>query len=333
LLEAAGRDRSNAVIGDDMPSFSFRLRFHLPAGRRLNVPGCTVLLTAGIDTPLLLASANAPNELIEDASRLIVWGGPYASEEEAANASERTKYALICWSIATRTGVDLGKNTSMGMYFDVFRKAFQQSTGTRLLNDLHGVTVYDSTDPVTFDSPSATFRLGRPLFALADAFARHFGSSDTLTPKQQVAYELFASSQFESGERSRFLLLVMSVEALLDPALRDEETQSHVLMLIDATTKSTIPKDQKQSILKTLSYMDKESIGQASRRLVKTIVGDAVYWNMKARDFFTLCYSMRSELVHRGQLKEGQPDIRAVVGDLEMLVADVLKGSILLGVS
>jgi Apea-like HEPN len=311
-----------------MPASNFRLRFHLAPNRHLSADGNSVKLPTAGDKTLLLSAYPGPNAVFASTNRLVLTGGPYPSEAAAQDAALRAKYALSRWGIKTRAGIDFGRDKANMVFFKPLKDQHLQQTGNRLLEDVHGVTVYETDPPANFGRSEAKYELGRALQPLLDAFADHYGSGATLTPKQHVAYELFSSSQFEWSPRSRFLMLVMAVEALLEPEPRDEKTLAHVRSIIEATDKADIPRDQKASLLKTMSFFGQDSIGQSYRKLIKRLLGDKKYREMNAKDFFNLCYSMRSDIVHEGALKPDKPEIGSVVGDLDALVDDLLSASI-----
>jgi Apea-like HEPN len=311
-----------------MPAYSFRLRFHLAPSRHLAAEGNTLKLPTGSDQTLLLSAYPSPSAVFTKTNRLVLTGGPYPTEDAARDAAARSKYALSRWGVATRAGIDFGKDKATMMFFKPLKDQHRQQTGNRLLEDVHGIAVYESEPPVNFGRSEATYELGRALQPLMDAFANHYASGATLTPKQRVAFELFSSSQFEWSPRSRFLMLVMAVEALLEPEPRDDQTLAHVQLIIEVTEKANIPRDQKASLLKTMSYFGQDSIGQSYRKLIKRLLGDKKYREQSAKDFFNLCYSMRSDIVHEGALKADRPEIGLVVGDLDALVDDLLSASI-----
>ena len=122
---------------------------------------------------------------------------------------------------------------------------------------------------------------------------------------------------------------MMAVESLLELEFRPEAAQQHVEALISYTSAATeLTSDDKSSIVGSLRWLMKESIGQAGRKLARTL-GDRRYVDKKPADFFTYAYSMRSRLVHGHSPRPSDSEIGSLVGDMERYVSDLLSGSLL----
>jgi hypothetical protein len=151
----------------------------------------------------------------------------------------------------------------------------------------------------------------------------------TLTEHEKLAFSLFNASFFQPTADSRFLLLLMAIEALIEPALRSSEARDHVRQLIVQTQSAAIPNVEKDSMIGTLRWLHRESINQAGKRLVSSRLGNRMYSEKSATDFFSHCYQLRSNLVHGNLPYPTFDEVGNVAGNLEVFVSDLLTSPIL----
>jgi hypothetical protein len=260
---------------------------------------------------------------------MVLAGGPYSTHVQAEDAGIRARHALIRYAVQSRVAIDLGQNRATGGLSDYAKKEIAQHTGVQVLNDVHGLLVYAGKEHTRFIRGNRmSLTLGRPYEEFAELFTREFVRNFRLTEKQDIAFELFSASQFELSTKSRFLTLVMAVEALLAPIDREDEVCRHVGALIDQTENSSLPMAEKQSLTSSLNWLYKESIGKTGRRLAADLLGTEKYANVPAPAFFTMCYSLRSQLVHNGSITDKSVNLDSLVGEVERFVADLLSHSI-----
>src|SRR4030067_2472466 len=92
-----------------MPEFDFRIRFHLHDSGRIEFDGEELLVIEESDGKhLRLRAAGKHGDPIKKHPEVAVFGGPYMSEDEAREAAERVKNALLIWAVLNRIGIDLG---------------------------------------------------------------------------------------------------------------------------------------------------------------------------------------------------------------------------------
>jgi hypothetical protein len=167
----------------------------------------------------------------------------------------------------------------------------------------------------------------------ADNFQTTFLACVQLRPslgaQDLLAYSLFHSSFFQPSSDSRFLLLVMAIEALLTPAPRSPQARDHVNRLIEQTRSAPLPEHEKNSMIGALSWLRNESINQAGRCLALNRLHDRPYNEQSAPDFFSYCYQLRSNLVHGKLPVPTFGEISYAAGTLEVFVADLLTSPVL----
>lgn len=306
----------------------FRLRFHLPQHHSINCDEAVLEIPTEGDQPNLQLKGHDGDGSIKSARRLILSGGPYISEEEASKAGSRARHALMRYSILARVGIDLGKNRSTGGMSKYLKDKIASEMGIQMLNDVHGLLVYDGTQETKFVSVEASPTLGKQVPELLGLFQQANASLFRPTDKQEVAFELFVAAQFEPSPRSRFLTLVMAIEALLQPADRDQAVQAHVQSLIDQTKQSTLPENEKKPLLSSLQGLAKDSIGRTGKLLAEDLLAKSEYGGKTPGSFFRHCYSLRSQLVHDGAIADDAVELGRVVTELERFVSDILEASI-----
>lgn len=151
----------------------------------------------------------------------------------------------------------------------------------------------------------------------------------SLGERDLLAYSLFNASFFQPTSDSRFLLLVMAIEALIEPATRSPEAHEHVDRLIEHTRSASLLEDEKNSMIGTLRWLRNESINQAGGRLASSRLDDRSYDGRSAPDFFSYCYQLRSDLVHGNLPIPTFQEMGSAAGTLEVFVADLLTSPFL----
>jgi hypothetical protein len=190
-----------------------------------------------------------------------------------------------------------------------------------LRSDVHGVTIYDDTLETVFASVSASLTVAKsgPTFlaVLSDALQRDLRPSD----KELLALELYGVLQFESSPRARFLTLVSIVESLTDNTTRPPQALAHVENLIAQTGSAELEPGEKESIIGSLRWLRYTSIGQKTRNLLVTHLGQTTFAQKAADKFFGLCYDVRNQITHYGKTPEA---IQQLLPELERLASELL---------
>lgn len=164
-----------------------------------------------------------------------------------------------------------------------------------------------------------------PADKLEQTFKKSLSNFRELSQKEYLAIQLYSSSFFEDIIESRFLLLVMAIEVLIESTERSKEAIEHVEKMEELTkSNSDLKKSDRDSILGSLSWLKNQSIGQAGRELARTKLADKEYQNKKAEKFFTHCYEIRSSLVHGNSSSVKHEELGIIALGLEEFVSDLL---------
>jgi hypothetical protein len=262
---------------------------------------------------------------ISEAKSVVLGGSGYASEEEAISAGLIWRGRLMKSFSALRIGANFGDRAPKGG-FTAHALAAASAQGVRALNDVHGLMTFECEPAPVFLRIGPIFGIvSSPHERLADAMANAIQNGG-LSEERQVTYDLFAASFAQPSADARFALLMMALESLIDPAPRSEESRRHVESLIEATHNSGLPKPEIDSIKGSLSWLLDESIGQAGRKLARTLEPKK-YNNESPATFFTHCYEMRSRLMHGHHPLPTRNEIDLQAANLTAFVADLLANS------
>lgn len=310
-------------------TYSFRIRFNRSPTDTIQTDATELLVPVpdkGVSVALRNPEADQP---IKDAEQLALHGSGYSSDEEATEAGERYQLALMVALARVRVGADFGNRAAKGAYTEHGLKWLEQQIGQRVLNSVHGMMVFRSDPKPRFALTNAKMVRGTNADVFQAVLLDAIEKQPSLTEQEKLAFSLFNASFFQPTADSRFLLLLMAVEALIEPALRSSEVRDHVHQLIAQTQTAAIPDVEKDSMLGALPRLLRESINQAGKRLVSSRLGNRRYSEKPATDFFSHCYQLRSNLVHGVLPYPTFEEVGNVAGTLEVFVSDLLTSPVL----
>lgn len=323
-------DTDISLDADAIPlSYSFRIRFNRAQIKTIQLDASKLVVPV-VDERLSIALLARNEDLsIRESDRLALFGSGYESVDEADLAGRQIQNALIVALARVRVGADFGHRAPKSWISEHGLKRYEEEIGQRVLNDIHGLTVFPSNPKPRFASFNAQVTIGVSPDAFMTAFKQAIALQPKITDRDLLAYTLFNASFFQPTADSRFLLLVMAVEALLEPALRSKDAQEHVSSLIEQTKSSLLTPEEKNSILGSLRWLHRESINQTGKSLAIERLGVRTYGDRVAADFFSYCYQLRSNLVHGNLPVPTFEELGSAVGQLEVFVSDLLTAPIL----
>lgn len=305
-------------------TYSFRIRFFRSPTDTVQTDANEIVLTDEFGPSSLRLYNPEPDGTILTATQLALTGDGYLSEDEAQRAGGRYQSALTVALARHRVGADFGLRTPKGFITDHGLAMFQQQLGQRVLNSVHGLMVYATEPKPKFAWTNATPLRGVNPEQFRKAFADAVAANSDLSERETVAFSLFNASFFRQSADSRFLLLMMAIEALLDLRPRSSAARAHVDSLIVQTEAAALPPNERASMLGALRWLANESISQAGRNLSVERLGERVYMELPSHKFFTYCYGLRSALVHGRNPYPAFDEVANTVGQLEVFVADLL---------
>jgi len=254
------------------------------------------------------------DQQISSSNHLVLRAGGWSAEEEALAAGQRYSDALALALVRNRIGAEF---------------APRQEGSERIYPSEWSIIIHPSNVEMLELTNSASCKR----LASADAFLESFRTLADLpielTIRERIAIELFSTSFFEQASDTRLLILVMAIEAMLDPLPRSDEAISLVDSFIQLTYASRVSKSEGDSMVGTLRWLKKESISGAGRRLSYERLGGRKYMDMSASKFFTHCYDLRSRLVHGNEKMPNQVEAGSAAAHLELFVSDLITSQYL----
>jgi hypothetical protein len=297
-----------------MVTYGFRLRFNLPSGSAVQEKSEELeLLRLPDGRPLILHAVSADS--IADCAKLSVGAGGFASEQEARTCGEQVRNALMVCGASCRIGIDVGQDKATSHVGKIVRDSYKEA-GIRLLDDVHGLSVFPEDLPVRFFSMSGTVILGHPGEGFVSRFREAFQSAPELSDRQTLSLQLYAASKFEASLRARFVTLVSGVEALAERELEDPQIVDQVNRLIQATRQELEP-PARHLLASRLGELRYWSISRACKELVARHLGS------EEAGVFDSAYDVRSKILHEGRVPAGT-DLGRDCTTLDRLVSDLL---------
>ena len=234
----------------------------------------------------------------------------------------RYEDALLISLAKMRIGVDLGGRTPKAGITVYGQELLSNQTGQRVLNNVHGLMVYASDPKPMFFEMKGSAIIGRNF----DSFDKRYFSTPQpkLSDRERLALTLFHASYFQPTADTRFLVLVMAIEALIEPKPKSRGAVRYVDIFRELIHGSSLPDHEKSSLAGSLKWLRDESINQAGKRLVNERLGDKPYHTKPAPKFFSYVYGLRSDLVHGNLPYPTFDEIAGVVAIVEDFVSDLL---------
>ncbi len=303
----------------------FRIRFRL--GARVTIASSADHLVIGdpVEGKEIRLKPRGEDTQLKDATDLVLLGRPFDTEAEAEEAAQRWKGILQKAFSRVNIGADFGGRAPTSALTTHGLKWLEGDTGQRVLNDVHGISVFECEPPARFARIDVGgISVGRNTDRLLAALAAALERGLVMGAKEGLAYDLYSASFSESSADARFAMLMMAVETLIQPEPRPDAIRNHVDCLIAETRESDLPSKEINSIIGTLCWVREESIGQAGRKLANRL-GDRRYLNELPDDFFTSCYTLRSRLFHGHFPRPTREEVNSRAAPLEQFVGDLLS--------
>jgi hypothetical protein len=260
---------------------------------------------------------------IAQTTRLVLRGSGYSTETDARGAGEQWRDAVTASFARRRIGADFGDRAAHSFTTDAGIAMLEAQYGGRVLNDTHGLMVFECEPPATFTSSSAIVTVGRGADGFADEVRAAHEARLTLSAEERLAFDLFSVSNFGVPPDARFMLLMMALETLAEPKQRSDAARDHVNALIEATRTSALPEGERDSLIGALAGLRRESSAHACRRLAETLTPKQ-YMETGPIPFFNACYRLRGKLVHGEVPRPSRDEVGLYAVNLEGFIADLL---------
>jgi hypothetical protein len=276
------------------------------------------------DMPFKL-SAGGRGDALGASERFSVSSEPFASSEEAREAGESVRHALLLISARTHRGLDLGQNSLRSFGISQYgKKMIADAIGAQAVVEDHlGITVYPTDPKARFVRMDMKAVVGRPAQAFVTDLAALVGRYRLASSRAEIAAGLYALSHFVGRAPARFLMLFVALEALLEPSPRSPRVRDHVDALISNTKMSALSDEEKMALCSALSFQKAESIAATGRSFSDRLLSGSVYDSLSPVEFFSKIYRVRNDLVHRGLIDPGA--LQSLVGEVDRFVGDLIS--------
>ncbi|MDO8335270.1 MAG: HEPN domain-containing protein [Candidatus Saccharibacteria bacterium] len=310
---------------------NFRLRFNLPDRLHLNSDDTEAIISPANESPIITLKVAERDQKtkeyksLKDGRRLSIIGGPFNTEKEANDSAEKWRTAAETAFAYMGIGADFGDRAPQGNLTEEGLKWAQQiEGGRRVLNDVHGVMVYETEPSPLFGKIKVDFTVGIPLdeTILTLQESRKQGWDNKL--EEQLAYDLYSASFSQPAADARFLTLMMAVETLVNRKDRTGKALELINKLRTETKSYELGEYETNSILGALNDLKKQSIGDACKDLAKELKGTK-YINLEPDVFIKKCYTLRSKLVHGQKPRPTREEVDSLAAALEIFVGHLLS--------
>jgi sugar/nucleoside kinase (ribokinase family) len=311
-----------------MAEYCFRIRFRLPAQLRIEIDDNEWSLVPVGDDPSILLQSVREDQPIKDAEWLILIGKSYEKESDAQQAGRMWQAALQVAFARVGVGADFGARAPNAAFTDAGLRMLEQQSGRTVVNEVHGINVYECEPRPQFAWSRVQFVVGKSADKLHKAIGAAVARVPHLDPVQSLAFDLYSASFFESSADARFLMLMMGLEVLIDPQPRSEDARRLIDELLQLTKVARLSEVEIASLKGTLESLYVESIGAAGRRLA-TSLEPRTYMGMSPQAFFTACYELRSRLVHGSVPRPPREEVDMTAAHLQTFTGNLLCRDIL----
>lgn len=309
--------------------YCFRLPFTMSSRTPLGLTETQFFLQDDGERRVWLKSAGHDDQRLCDATNLVVRGEGYATDDEADREGERWRDVISRAFARVHLAADFGDRKPFGTLSEAGEAWYSEQMGHPVLGGQPGVTVFEDQPGLRFVAINAELckRPSEERNRLVPAQAAKL--RDPLEGSERLAFDLYSGSFFQPSADSRLLMLTMAVETLLDLQPRSDAVRTHVTAMIEATAANTdLTQSERDSLRGSLRWLQDESIGQAGRRLARTLK-PRTHGNQGPAAFFTRCYQMRSALTHGHVPRPDRASVDVLAANLEIFVGDLLAGRLL----
>lgn len=305
--------------------FSFRYKVRLSWGSRL--PFDEPEWSFPKSSHGLRLVAVTEGRTLRESEWIVLRGDNYETEDAAAAAGVEVRQVVQRAFALLRLGADFGDHYRGGLRLaDSFKKELEEKVGGPVLTDHPGLTTFPSQPRPHFFGFSARARADPPYSEVERALT-HPGARTPLSEMDNLAHQLFGASFFvDESPEARLLLLMASVESLLEFRPRSDGTQRLIRKWRDEAMASEIDVTERDSIIGQLGFMTQESIGQAAQRMVTAALAGRSYDDRAPAEFLRRVYDLRSRIAHPSAKPPDRQEVIIAIPQLQAMVGDLLAG-------
>ncbi|MFQ6332046.1 hypothetical protein ACLMAL_38850 [Nocardia sp. CWNU-33] len=305
-------------------TFRFRNTVNLAPGEHIAAESAKIVLfsESGVEVTL---SPSTDGEPFSKATKLLLTGGPYLTQEDALQAGTSWRRRLLLACSDRFIGISLGdEDEPRASRIPLGQRDFLPEEPV-LLKDRHGLLVYpENSNPLSgFISFTADTAVGRSSSELLNTIRTVEEATSTMTAREILALTLLHASRFDPNPETKYISLVTAVEALLKPAKHSASIRAALETLQRQANDLDLSEEERQSIIQHIGNGKKESITETGGKLASRLK-DREYGGIDPSTFFKQAYKIRSNLVHGNTSRPTHEELGAELGTLHQFVVDLL---------
>lgn len=214
------------------------------------------------------------------------------TREAAMSAAQQLKAAVLLHGAKVKFGIDVGEDRASSSFGQIVRDA-ATSVGARLMNDVHGLAVYESEGNEVFVNVSAAGSVLVNADMLVTALEAELNDQRPIGPQELTALDLINLASFAMEPLTKATLAIASVELMSQPPPWSDDQGALLKKLASlAAVEPGLSHDDATEVADALGRLFKYSIRQQLRRTVATL-GMSARW--KELDSV---YNLRSGILH-----------------------------------
>jgi len=314
------------------PMYIFRLRFTRSPQETLNLDEEKLALPTVEPSHQVLLQARDPEKSIKNSTSIVLGGKGWDQADEADRLGRFYTDVLSRTFTRLGHGADFGARAGRSFLYKGGLEYLRKLRGHPVLNDEHGLMVYEGTgiSDVGFVSIQANVTRSVTVERFLVVFKTALSRPREIGERERVALEFFNASFFQPSIDSRFLLLMGGLEALIVQSHRSQEVCKLVRRLVSVVEETDEIEVNERNVLKqSVGQLQRESIREAGRRLVRETLVGRTYEGITPSDFFNRCYGIRSRLIHGEQPFPTLEEINGVFPQFQVMLSDLLSTDLL----
>jgi hypothetical protein len=285
----AGRQLIARIMHMNAPkTYRCRLRFRVEKKLNVKAPKHTLNI-AGREVVL---SPQIPDKDIADNEWLIFNAREFATEAEAKDFCHRLRSALEVSSVATRLGVDAGRDIATSGLGAHFRQEVKARTGLLVRDNIHGVDVFVDEPNVRIVNLTGTGTIRKnPEPFLSDLDSLHAIASSASARTKDVIL-LLNVALMQPNPVAQIVFSISAVEMLGQETWSDNQKQLLTTLADHAKASSIGTKSERDEVAEAILRTHRLSLRQGVLRLLDSLGLAAL------KRTWDNIYAERSTLVH-----------------------------------
>lgn len=191
------------------------------------------------------------------------------------------------------------------------------SEDKKVMEDVLGLEIYEvisSMDEIKFVAQEIEIKKNTKF-----EIKRH--NFEFWNDKLDIALSFLNTSNLINDIRIRFLLKIMAIEVLVSD--KEHNDKNYIDIINNITKDINCTNELMTKIKNDISQLKVKSIGNKCRKLIETHCKEISYSELDALKFFNICYKMRSQLVHSGEIDLSK--LEKYDESLKILVIDIIE--------